>query len=223
MIRFHKVTKKFGSTLVLDKVSFLIDKGEFVFLVGQSGAGKTTIIRLLFRDMIPNSGEISVNGFDVVKMPLRDIPKLRRIIGIVFQDFKVLHDRTVFENIAVALEIANKSDKEIQTKVAEVLDLVRLKGKERQFPMQLSAGELQRTSIARAIVGGPKVLIADEPTGNLDPTTSWEIMTIMKEINKLGTTVIMATHNADMVNKLKKRVVRLAHGEIVKDEREGSY
>lgn len=223
LITFNHVSKLYGTDAVLDDISFTVEKGEFVFLVGASGAGKTTILRLLLRDLVPSKGTILVDSLDVTKLPSSRIPVIRRKIGMIFQDFKVLMDRTVAENVAIALEILGKPRGEIQKKVKEVLHLVKLENKLQLFPVQLSAGEIQRAAIARAIVAGPQVLLADEPTGNLDPTTSWEILKILKEINKLGTTVIMATHNVDIVNSFKKRVITLKDGKIVKDEKEGKY
>lgn len=223
LISFEHVSKLYGTQKAVDDVSFTIDNGEFVFLVGPSGAGKTTILRLLLRDLIPSAGSIKIEDIDVSHLPHQQIPKLRRKIGMIFQDFKILVDRTVFENVAISLEITGKRTDEVQKKVTEVLHLVGLSAKNNLFPVQLSAGELQRTVIARAIVGGPKVLLADEPTGNLDPTTSWEILKILKEINKLGTTIIMATHNVDIVNSMKKRVITMNKGSIVKDQKEGKY
>lgn len=223
-ITFSRVSKMYGNkAFALDGVSFDIEKGEFVFLVGTSGAGKTTILRLLIRDLLPTQGEIIVDKFDLTHLPKNKIPELRRMIGMIFQDFKILYNRTVFENVAITLEILNKDSREIDKKVKEVLHLVGLSEKMNLFPIQLSAGELQRTAIARAIVGGPKILLADEPTGNLDPTTSWEILKILKEINKLGTTIIMATHNVDIVNSMRKRVIAMKAGKLVKDEKEGKY
>lgn len=224
LITFDHVSKRYGNkTIGLDDVDFGVEGGEFVFLVGKSGAGKTTILRLLIRDLLPTSGKILVEGEDNTKLPKKKIPHLRRKIGVVFQDFKLLTDRTVNENVSVSLEILGKGKKEIDKKVEEVLYLVGLQDKLHLFPAQLSAGELQRTAIARAIIGGPKVLLADEPTGNLDPTTSWEILKILKEINTLGTTIVMATHNADIVNSMKKRVIVLDKGKIVKDQKLGKY
>lgn len=224
MIKLDKVSKKFGpKSSILDKISFNINKGEFVFLVGPSGTGKTTILRLFFRDLLPTSGHVFVDGDDVVKLHGSKVPYLRRKIGIVFQDFKLLTTRTVRENIALTLEILEKKEKEMRKKVDEVLDLVGLRDKKHLFPLQLSAGELQRISIARAIVGGPKVLLADEPTGNLDPKTSKDIINIIQEINKLGTTVIMATHNAGIVNKAQKRVIVLSKGKVIRDDKKGQY
>lgn len=224
LIEFDEVNKSFSNNVMaLEGVTFAIDKGEFVFLVGPSGAGKTTILRLITRGLLPTGGRIKVGDMDVVKLPAKQIPLLRRQVGMIFQDFKVLVDRTIFENVAIALEILGKSKEEIRRKVKEVLHVVNLSEKAEFFPVQLSAGELQRSSIARAIVGGPPVLLADEPTGNLDPTSSWEVLKILKEINKLGTTVVMATHNVDIVNSMRKRVIALKKGKIVKDEKQGKY
>lgn len=224
LIVFNQVSKLYGKQIVaLEDISFTIDSGEFVFLVGPSGAGKTTILRLLIRDILPTSGTIRLHTFAVNTLPKSKIPELRRTIGMVFQDFKVLYDRTVFENVSLSLEILGKGSHEIAKKVKEVLHLVGLSQKLHYFPVQLSAGELQRTAIARGIVAGPKVLLADEPTGNLDPTTSWEILKILNEINKLGTTVVMATHNVDIVNSMKKRVITMKKGKIVKDQKQGKY
>lgn len=223
-IIFNKVSKNFGKNIsALDETSFEINDGEFVFLVGSSGAGKTTILRLIIQDLIPSNGKIEIDKFVISKKNQVDTAKLRRKIGMIFQDFKILYNRTTFENIAIALEILGKKPDEISKKVHEVLHLVGLSDKADFFPIQLSAGELQRASIARAIVGGPKILLADEPTGNLDPTTSWEIMKILREINDLGTTVIMATHNADIVNSLNKRVITIKKGKVIKDEKTGKY
>jgi cell division transport system ATP-binding protein len=223
-IAFDKVSKLFGNqTQALNDITFTIDSGEFVFIVGPSGAGKTTILRLLIRDLLPTSGQINIGKIEVTKLPKSRVPQLRRSIGMIFQDFKVLFDRTVFENVSIALEIVGKDAREMNKKVNEVVHLVGLSDKMNLFPVQLSAGELQRTAIARAIVSGPKLLLADEPTGNLDPTTSWEILKILKEINKLGTTVVMATHNVDIVNSMKKRVIAMKKGKIIQDEKEGKY
>lgn len=224
LITFDTVSKLYGNkTKALDTVSFEINKGEFVFLVGTSGAGKTTILRLLIRNLLASSGKIVVDGQDVAKLTKSQVPLLRRKIGMIFQDFKILSDRTVYENVSIALEILGKPQHEIDRKVKEVLNLVGLTDKTYLFPIQLSAGELQRAAIARAIVAGPKILLADEPTGNLDPTTSWEILKILKEVNKLGTTILMATHNMDVVNSMRKRVIAMKKGKIVKDEKHGKY
>lgn len=224
MIRFEKVSKKYSQgTIALDNVSFLINKGEFVFLVGPSGAGKTTILRLLLREILPTKGKIFVEGEDVVKMSKKKVPLLRRKIGAAFQDFKLLFDRTVFENVSLALEILGKKSEEIKREVNKVLSLVGLKDKGSLFPIQLSGGEFQRTVIARAMVAKPKILFADEPTGNLDRDTSWQIVNLLKQINKLGTTVIMATHNVEIVDSMSQRVIRLEKGKIVSDKKKGKY
>lgn len=224
LISFEKVSKRYGNARVaLDNVTFAIDSGEFVFLVGSSGAGKTTILRLLIYDLLPTEGKIVVDQHEISKLKKSQIPQLRRKMGMIFQDFKILTDRTVGENTAIALEILGKSKKESDQKVKEVLHLVGLSDKMNLFPVQLSAGELQRVAIARAIIAGPKALLADEPTGNLDPTTAWEILKILKEINQLGTTVVMATHNEDIVNSMKKRVIILDEGKIIKDQKQGRY
>lgn len=224
MIRFKNVAKQYpGHGVALSDITVEISDGEFVFLIGPSGAGKTTFLRLLIRDLLPTAGTIHVDDIEVNKLPGSHIHELRRKIGTIFQDFKLLTDRTVFENVSLGLEILGKSDKEIATRVTDVLELVGLAGKKNSFPVQLSAGEMQRTGIARAIVGGPTILLADEPTGNLDPDTSDEILDILSEINKIGTTVIMATHNATIVNALKKRTIALHEGKLVSDEAKGHY
>jgi cell division transport system ATP-binding protein len=224
MIRFDHVTKQYpGHVHALSDVTVEIPDGEFIFLIGASGAGKTTMLRLLIRDLLPTTGNIHVDTWHVNTLPPNKIHMLRRKVGTVFQDFKLLTDRTVFENVALGLEILGKTDKEIATRVSDVLELVGLSGKRNSFPSQLSAGEMQRTGIARAIVGGPSILLADEPTGNLDPETSWEILDILSEINKIGTTIIMATHNANIVNNYKKRTITLHEGKLVNDEAHGKY
>lgn len=224
MIRFNTVSKQYpGHVIALSDITVEIPDGEFVFLIGPSGAGKTTFLRLLIRDLLPSSGTIQVDDIVVNKLPGSQIHNLRRKIGTVFQDFKLLMDRTVYENVALGLEILGKTDKEIHTRVIDVLELVGLAGKKNSFPRELSAGEMQRTGIARAIVGGPQVLLADEPTGNLDPETAGEILDILNEINKIGTTVIMATHNVTVVNEYKKRTIALHDGKLVSDEAKGRY
>ena len=224
MIRFDNVTKTFaGHISALSEVTVEIKDGEFVFLIGPSGAGKTTLLRLLIRDILPTSGRIHVDEWEVTKMFPDDAYLLRRRVGTVFQDFKLLTDRTVFENVALGLEILGKSEKETEKRVMDILDLVGLTDKRNQFPVQLSAGESQRTGIARAIVGGPGILLADEPTGNLDPQTSWDILDILKEIQKIGTTVVMATHNAGIVNDLRMRTITLERGKLIRDEEKGKY
>lgn len=194
-----------------------------MFLIGPSGSGKTTFLKLLIRELLPTSGVLSIDDKDIAKLHPSKVYALRRNVGIVFQDFKLLQDRTVYENVAMVLEIHGKGHRDIELGVKEVLELVGLSHRSNFFPMQLSAGEMQRTSIARAIVGGPKILLADEPTGNLDPETSWEILDIFEEIHKLGTTVIVASHNAEAVNKLQKRTITLDKGKIVRDDIKGIY
>ncbi|MBI5448832.1 cell division ATP-binding protein FtsE [Candidatus Gottesmanbacteria bacterium] len=224
MIRFDHVSKRFsGQNDALSDITVQIPDGEFVFLIGPSGAGKTTFLRLLIRDILPTKGDVHVDDWNVHTMPSSKVHLLRRKIGTVFQDFKLLTDRTVFENVSLGLEIAGKKNEDIVTRVADVLELVGLSGKHRYFPRELSAGEMQRTGIARAIVAGPSIVLADEPTGNLDPETAWEIFTILSEINKMGTTVVMATHNASMVNDMKKRTISLLHGKVESDEVSGRY
>lgn len=222
MIKFDHVTKKYKEgTIALDDISFEIGPGELVFLVGPSGAGKTTILKLLLREMLPNKGKIIVDTENVVTMAGNKVPALRRKIGTAFQDFKLLFDRTVLENISLSLEIVKHDHKSIKSTVRKVLELVGLKGKENLFPIQLSGGELQRTVIARAIIANPKILFCDEPTGNLDADTSWQIMNLLKQINQSGTTIVMATHNMDIVNSLKERVIKLDKGKIVSDKAKG--
>ncbi|MCR4276989.1 MAG: ATP-binding cassette domain-containing protein [Candidatus Roizmanbacteria bacterium] len=223
MITFDKVTKKFplGNT-ALNDVSFEIDDNQFVFLVGQSGAGKTTILKMITQEIIPSSGSIIVDDFDVTDKNFSQIIDLRRKIGIIFQDFKVLVDKNIFENVAVSLKVIGADQSEIKTEVKKALELVGLSKKEFVFPIQLSAGELQRVAIARAIIGDRDIIIADEPTGNLDPKTSWDIMKIFKKLEGKKT-IIIATHNTDIVNSFQKRVLVLKEGKIVKDQRKGGY
>lgn len=224
MIRFSSVSKLYpGKIPALVNVTVEIPDGEFVFLIGPSGSGKTTFLRLLIRDVLPTEGSICIDDWDLSKLSSANVHLLRRKVGIVFQDFKLLPDRTVYENIALVSEILGKSRHDTEREVTNVMSLVGLHDKKNMFPQQLSAGEMQRVSIARAIVGGPKILLADEPTGNLDPETSWGILDILTEIHKLGTTIIMASHNADIVNKLKKRTLTIEHGAIVHDEEKGRY
>lgn len=224
MIKFEKVTKKFGNgILALENIDLEIADEEFIFITGPSGAGKTTLLRLLIRDLLPTTGSIFINDWNVGKIPSYKIPHLRRKIGMVFQNFKLLYERTVFENVALALEIIGKKNNEITPRVQEVLELVDLEKQKNLFPIQLSGGELQRTVLARALVTNPDILLADEPTGNLDPATSWGIIKLLEEINKMKTTVIMATHNVDIVNSLGKRVVALEGGRLLRDEKEGKY
>lgn len=224
MFKFDKVSKKFGADdVALDGIDLQIEDGEFVFITGPSGAGKTTILRLLLRDLKPTSGEIIVNKWNLNKMKSSELPSLRKYVGIVFQDFRLLSDRSVEENIALALELRGVNQLEIEKKVKEVLVLTSLAEKGRLFPIQLAGGELQRACLARAIVGEPKILLADEPTGNLDPKTARDILALLLKINEMGTTVIMATHNAELVNSCQKRVISLNNGRIVKDQSSGKY
>ncbi len=225
MILLDRVTKTYGkvATPALDRVSLHVEPKEFVIVVGQSGAGKTTLLRLLTREEKPTSGKIIVGGIDYDKLRDRDIPLLRRKIGVVFQDFKLLSNRTVFENVAFALEIVGATSREINSTVPKVLDIVNLRGKEKRMPMELSGGERQRVAIARAIVRQPKILIADEPTGNLDPKHAWDVIKVLEKINHYGTTVLLTTHNQEVVNKLRRRVVTVAHGQIISDKAEAEY
>lgn len=224
MIDLHHVTKKYSNKIVaLEDINLHIDKGEFVYLVGPSGAGKSTFIRLLNREIKASEGQVYVGDFDLVKMRGKQLPYLRRFLSIVYQDYKLLDNKTVYENVAYAMEVVEKPRKEVKHRTMEVLDLVGLKNKARMYPRELSGGEKQRVSIARAIVNTPRVIIADEPTGNLDPETSWGIMEIFEEINNQGTTIIMATHNSSIVNTLKHRVVALESGRIIRDDERGEY
>ncbi len=224
MIRFDNVSKTYpGGGSALSDISVEITDGSFVFLIGPSGAGKTTLLRLIIRDLLPTKGRVFVDDWEVSKLPKSKIHQLRRKVGMVFQDFKILRDQTVFENVALGLEILGKKETEIQKDVKDILALVGLGEKFKRFPQELSAGELQRISIARAIVGGPKILLADEPTGNLDPVTALEILDILSEVNKIGTTVIMATHNAEIVDHFKKRTITMEGGAVVSDEAKGHY
>lgn len=223
MIKFDNVTKKFPlGNLALDNITFEIDDNEFLFLVGPSGAGKTTVIKLIIREMLPSAGSIFVNSEDIADKNFRQIEILRRSIGVVFQDFKILPEKNVFENIALALAVTKISNSQIKQEVEQVLSLVGLAEKKLMFPLQLSAGELQRVVIARAITGERDIILADEPTGNLDPKTAWEIMKIFKKLEGKKT-ILIATHNVDIVNSFKKRVISLKNGQIVKDQRKGGY
>ncbi len=225
MIEFKNVSKTYEDTGVqaLNDVSFFIDKGEFVFLVGPSGAGKSTLTKLLIKEETPNSGEITINGFDLNSLPKNKIPYLRRSIGMVFQDFRLLPNKTVYENVAFAMQVIGASRSEIRRNVPNVLSLVGLAHKARMKPSQLSGGEQQRVSLARALVNKPPVIIADEPTGNLDPDTANEIMQLLVEINKRGTTMIVATHAKNFVDEMHRRVLAIENGVLVRDEEEGTY
>lgn len=224
MIEMKNVMKKYpNGTTALRDLSVYIDQGEFVYVVGPSGAGKSSFIKLMYREEKGTKGEIEVCDFDLMKIKNKHVPLLRREIGIVFQDYKLLPKKTVYENIAYAMQVIGKKPREIKKRVREVLELVDLRNKEKAFPDQLSGGEQQRVAIARAIVNTPKVLIADEPTGNLDPENSWEIMKILEKINLQGTTVVMATHNSTIVNTIRHRVIAIEHGRIIRDQSEGEY
>lgn len=224
LIEMNGVDKKYRrSTTALRDINVKVNQGEFVYIVGPSGAGKSTFIKLLYREEKATAGTIKVSKFDLNKLRRRDIPMLRRSIGVVFQDYKLLPKKTVFENVAYAMQVIGEKPRDIKKRVPEVLDLVGLKHKMRSFPHQLSGGEQQRVAIARAIVNNPKVLIADEPTGNLDPEISWEIMQLLERINLQGTTILMATHNKQIVDTLRHRVIAIENGRIVRDEEEGEY
>ena len=223
MIKFANVVKKYlKNSVALSGINLEIGKGKFVFIVGPSGAGKTTLLRLIIREEKPTEGKISVDGVDVVNLPARKLPKLRRKVGMVFQSYRLLPKRTVYENVAFALEVSGRSNREIQKVVPTMLRLVGLEDKDNHFPNQLSGGEAQRTAIARALVHEPDILLADEPTGNLDLTNAWEIIQLLNQINSWGTTVVMATHNQDIVNALKKRVITMDKGLIIREEKDAN-
>ncbi|MCM3174194.1 MULTISPECIES: cell division ATP-binding protein FtsE [Paenibacillus] len=224
MIEMQDVWKTYANgTHALQGVSVKIDRNEFVYIVGPSGAGKSTFMKLMYREEVPTKGQISINGFNIGKLKPRKIPYVRRNIGVVFQDFRLLPKMTAFENVAFAMEVIEAPKRHIKKRVMEVLDLVGLRGKANREPSQLSGGEQQRIAIARAIVNNPSVIIADEPTGNLDPETSWGIMQLLDEINFRGTTIVMATHNKDIVNTMRKRVIAIERGQIVRDQMRGEY
>lgn len=224
MIQFKNVCKEFANGhKVLKNISLTINNGEFVFLVGSSGAGKSTIIKLLLKEIEPTSGSIIIDDKDITKYKRREIPYHRRNIGVVFQDFRLLLEKTVYENVAFAMEVIEAPPKEIRRQVPIVLSMVGLSKKAGLYPNQLSGGEQQRVSLARAMVNSPSILIADEPTGNLDPEMSWDIMKILSEINQRGTTVLMATHAREIVDGMKKRVIAIENGIISRDEKRGGY
>lgn len=224
LIQMQDVWKTYpNGVMAVNGISIYIKKGEFVYVVGPSGAGKSTFIKMMYREEKPTRGEITIDDKNLSKIKERHIPYLRRNIGVVFQDFKLLPNLNVFENVAFAMEVIEETKANIRRKVMNVLDIVRLKNKARFLPHELSGGEQQRVAIARAIVNNPSVLIADEPTGNLDPETSWEIMHILEEINERGTTVVMATHNKDIVDNMRKRLIAIEGGRISRDEIRGSY
>jgi len=224
MILLDRVTKVYGRTnIALDRISLHVEPKEFVIIIGSSGAGKSTLLKLLTREERQTSGKIVIGGIDYDKLKDKDIPLLRRKIGVVFQDFKLLPNKNVFENVAFALEIVGFGNKEIKHTVPRVLDIVGLKGKEKRMPLELSGGERQRVAIARAIVRQPKILIADEPTGNLDGKHAWDVIKVLEKINRYGTTVLLTTHNQDIVNRLKRRVVTIRDGRVVSDRANSEY
>jgi len=225
VIRLENVSKVYpaGARPALDDVSLDVEKGEFVFLIGQSGSGKSTVLRLLLREELPTSGSVVVDSRNVARLPNRKVPELRRKIGCVFQDFRLLPKKNVYENVAFALEVINRPPKAIRRTVPEVLDLVGLTGKAQRMPHELSGGEQQRVAIARAFVNRPLVLLADEPTGNLDPDTSQGIMNLLERINRTGTTVVMATHDNNIVDAMRRRVIELEFGKIIRDQSRGVY
>ena len=224
MIEMMNVTKRYNKGITaINNLSIQIKDGEFVYVVGPSGAGKSTFIKMMYREEKATKGRIRVGKYDLMKIKDRQIPFLRRYVGVVFQDFKLLQNKTVYENVAYAMEVIEKSPREIKRRVQEVLELVNLKHCVDNFPNELSGGEQQRVAIARAIVNTPGILIADEPTGNLDPDTSMEIMDILERINEQGTTIVMATHNSQIVNEKKHRVMAIENGQIVRDQEQGEY
>ena len=225
MISFDNVSKQYRNSAqpALVDINLTIDQGEFVFLVGSSGSGKSSLLRLMLREEFPTTGKVMVNGVDVAELHNRKVPAFRQTMGIVFQDFRLLPNKTVFENIAFGMEVIGKSRGEVQAAVPDVIDLVGLDGKEDRLPSELSGGEQQRVALARAFVNHPKLLLCDEPTGNLDPSTSVGIMKLLDRINRSGTTVIMATHDVAIVDQMRKRIVQLEHGHIVRDQARGMY
>lgn len=224
MITFDHVSLNYDARhTALSNINIHIDKGEFVFIVGPSGAGKSTFVKILTHELVPETGSVIVNNIKIYKLKPSKVPYYRRSLGIVFQDFRLLSEKTVFENIAFVLRVTGAKSKDIKERVNKVLDLVGLRGKEKELPSKLSGGEQQRVAIARALVNQPTLLIADEPTGNLDPKTSEEIMKLFTEINHMGTTIIMVTHNKDLVNAMHKRVVNIEEGHIVNDVKKGGY
>lgn len=224
MIHMKDISKIYeNGAVALSHVNIDIEKGEFVFIVGASGAGKSTFIKLLLREALPTAGTLFVNGHDIVHLHRKEVPYLRRGMGVIFQDYRLLPDKTVFENVAFAMQVIEAPRRTMQRSVNSVLDVVGLREKYKCFPSQLSGGEQQRVAIARAIVNDPAIVIADEPTGNLDPETSWDIMDIFKRINSSGTTIVMATHDKTIVDTMKKRVIAIEDGNIVRDEVRGVY
>lgn len=224
MIFFDKVTKKYsGDSIALDDVTLSIESNEFVSIVGHSGAGKTTLVKMLLAEDKPTKGNVFFGSSDIHKFKRQEIPNFRRKIGVVFQDFRLLQNKTVYENVAFAMEAAGRSEEEIHSDVPHVLDLVDLSNKAFNFPNELSGGEKQRVAIARAIVNQPEIIVADEPTGNLDPINTHEIIQILKKINDLGTTIILTTHNKGVIDLLGRRVISMDKGKIIRDDKEGKY
>ena len=224
MIEFRNVSKTYETGVeAVNNASFKIEKGEFAFLVGSSGSGKSTLIKMILKEEEPTSGNIIINGKDTTYLKPSRVPYLRRSMGVVFQDFRLLPDKTVYENVAFAMYIVKATPKHIRRQVPMVLSLVGLSDKARMYPNELSGGEQQRVALARALVNNPSMLIADEPTGNLDPDTAWDIMTLLNDINMRGTTIVVATHAKDIVDRMKKRVIQIDNGDIVRDDRKGGY
>ena len=224
MIEFKNVTKIYGTGVeAVHNATFTIEKGEFAFLVGTSGSGKSTLIKLILKEEEANKGNIIINGRDITFLREKRVPFLRRSMGVVFQDFRLLPDKTVYDNVAFAMHIVNATPKHIRRQVPMVLSLVGLSNKAKMYPNELSGGEQQRVALARALVNNPSMLIADEPTGNLDPETAWDIMNLLNDINMRGTTVVVATHAKDIVDQMRKRVIEIHKGDIVRDDRKGGY
>jgi cell division transport system ATP-binding protein len=225
VINFDNVSKQYknSNTPALDEINLNIEQGEFVFLVGQSGSGKSSLLRLLLKEEKPSSGIVTVDGINVAKLPNRKVPAFRRTMGIVFQDFRLLPGKTVFDNVAFGMEVIGKSKKEIQQRIPAILELVGLEEKAHRLPSELSGGEQQRVALARAFVNKPKLLLADEPTGNLDPSTSVGIMKLLDRINRTGTTIVMATHDVAIVDQMRKRIVQMENGKIIRDQERGMY
>lgn len=223
MIEFHDVSKVYGQTTILEDINLSVAAGEFASIVGQSGVGKSTLIKLLTREELPSKGRIFVAGRDISELSRSELPIYRRKIGVIFQDFRLLGQKRVAENIAYALEVCGATSRDITRRVPKILELVGLEKRGRNYPHELSGGEQQRVAIARALIHSPKILIADEPTGNLDPVNTWEIIDLLYRINQLGTTVLLATHNKSVVDRLRRRVIEIRHGRIFRDEERGSY
>ncbi len=225
MVKFENVSMVYpgGDQKAIDDMSFTIEDGEFVFLVGPSGSGKTSVIKLITGEVEANAGELRVNGFDLRRIRRSKIPAMRRTIGVIFQDFRLIEDKTIYENVAFAMHVVGASNKDIRRRVPYVLDLVGLTGREKRYPREVSGGEQQRVAVARAIVNSPQLLIADEPTGNLDPARSLELMLLMDRINEMGTTVLVVTHEKELVNSFSKRVVAIEDGQVISDGMDGYY